>query len=72
MSALDIAAAVRSGERSAVDVIDEHLARIAAGDGGAGWHVRARASDERSVTTSSQPLISLPIPCMRRRRAAKT
>ena len=33
MSALDIAAAVRSGERSAVDVIDEHLARIEAGDG---------------------------------------
>ena len=30
MSALDIAAAVRSGERSAVDVIDEHLARIEA------------------------------------------
>ena len=29
MSALEIAAAVRSGERSAVDVIDEHLGRPA-------------------------------------------
>ena len=28
MSALDIAAAVRAGERSAVDVVDEHLARV--------------------------------------------
>ena len=28
VSALDLASAVRSGERSAVDVIDEHLARI--------------------------------------------
>ena len=33
MSALEIAAAVRSGERSAADVIDEHLARIETGDG---------------------------------------
>ncbi len=33
MSALDIAAAVRSGERSAADVVDEHLARIDARDG---------------------------------------
>ncbi|GJM37207.1 MAG: glutamyl-tRNA(Gln) amidotransferase subunit A [Acidimicrobiales bacterium] len=33
MSALDIAAAVRSGERRATDVLDEHLARIEAGDG---------------------------------------
>ena len=33
MSALDLASAVRSGERSAVDVIDEHLARIDARDG---------------------------------------
>ncbi|MDW3217372.1 MAG: Asp-tRNA(Asn)/Glu-tRNA(Gln) amidotransferase subunit GatA [Acidimicrobiales bacterium] len=33
MSALDIAAAVRAGERRAVDVLDEHLARIEAGDG---------------------------------------
>ena len=32
MSALDIAAAVRSGERSAVDVVDEYLARIEARD----------------------------------------
>ena len=32
MSALEIAAAVRSGERSAVDVLDEHLARITARD----------------------------------------
>ncbi len=32
MSAFDIAAAVRSGERSAVDVIDEHLDRIERGD----------------------------------------
>ncbi|MCU1374282.1 MAG: aspartyl/glutamyl-tRNA(Asn/Gln) amidotransferase subunit, partial [Actinomycetia bacterium] len=28
MSAVDIAAAVKAGERSAVDVLDEHLARI--------------------------------------------
>jgi aspartyl-tRNA(Asn)/glutamyl-tRNA(Gln) amidotransferase subunit A len=33
MTALDIAAAVRSGERSARDVVDEHLARIAERDG---------------------------------------
>ena len=33
MSALDLASAVRSGERSAVDVIDEHLARIDARNG---------------------------------------
>ncbi len=33
MSALDLASAVRSGERSAVDVINEHLARIDARDG---------------------------------------
>lgn len=33
MSALEIAAAVRAGERSAVDVLDEHLARIEARDG---------------------------------------
>ena len=33
MSALDLASAIRSGERSAVDVIDEHLARIDARDG---------------------------------------
>lgn len=33
MSALDIAAAVRSGERSAADVVDEYLARIDARDG---------------------------------------
>lgn len=32
MSALEIAAAVRAGERSAVDVLDEHLARIAERD----------------------------------------
>lgn len=32
MTALEIAAAVRSGERSAVDVVDEHLARIEARD----------------------------------------
>ncbi|MEQ8840044.1 MAG: Asp-tRNA(Asn)/Glu-tRNA(Gln) amidotransferase subunit GatA [Acidimicrobiales bacterium] len=32
MSALEIAAAVRSGERAAVDVLDEHLARIGAGE----------------------------------------
>ncbi|MEM7141462.1 MAG: Asp-tRNA(Asn)/Glu-tRNA(Gln) amidotransferase subunit GatA [Actinomycetota bacterium] len=32
MSALDIAAAVRAGARSAVDVLDEHLARIDARD----------------------------------------
>ena len=33
MTALEIAAAVRSGQRSAVDVVDEHLARIAERDG---------------------------------------
>ena len=33
MSALEIAAAVSSGERSAVSVVDEYLARIEAGDG---------------------------------------
>ncbi|MEO7555669.1 MAG: amidase, partial [Acidimicrobiales bacterium] len=33
MSARDIAAAVRSGERRAVDVIEEHLAAIAAREG---------------------------------------
>ena len=33
MSALDVAAAVRSGERPAVDVVDEHLAAIEARDG---------------------------------------
>ena len=33
MSAVEIAAAVRSGERTAVDVVDEHLAAIAARDG---------------------------------------
>ena len=33
MSALEIAAAVRAGERRAVDVLDDHLARIQAGDG---------------------------------------
>jgi aspartyl-tRNA(Asn)/glutamyl-tRNA(Gln) amidotransferase subunit A len=33
MSALQIAAAVRAGERSAVDVVEEHLARIAERDG---------------------------------------
>ncbi len=32
-NALEIAAAVRAGERSAVDIVDEHLARIDAGDG---------------------------------------
>ena len=32
MSALEIAAAVRAGERSAVDVLEEHLARIEARD----------------------------------------
>jgi len=32
VSALEIAAAVRAGERSAVDVLDEHLARIAERD----------------------------------------
>ena len=33
MSALDIAAAVRSGARSAAEVVDEHLARIETSDG---------------------------------------
>jgi len=33
VSALDTAAAVRAGERSAVDILDEHLARIARRDG---------------------------------------
>ncbi len=33
MSALDIASAVRTGERSAVDVLDDHLARIAQREG---------------------------------------
>ena len=33
MSALDIAAAVRAGERSAVSVVDDYLARIDANDG---------------------------------------
>ena len=33
MSALEIAAAVRAGERSALEIADEHLARIEAGDG---------------------------------------
>ena len=33
MTVRDIAAAVRSGERSAVDVLDEHLARIDERDG---------------------------------------
>ena len=33
MSALDIARSVRAGERSAVDIVDEHLARIASADG---------------------------------------
>ena len=33
MSALEIAAAVRTGERSALAIVDEHLARIEAGDG---------------------------------------
>ncbi len=33
MSALEIAAAVRAGDRTAVDVVDEHLARIDAADG---------------------------------------
>ncbi len=33
MTALEIAAAVRRGERSARDVVDEHLARIEAGEG---------------------------------------
>jgi aspartyl-tRNA(Asn)/glutamyl-tRNA(Gln) amidotransferase subunit A len=33
VSALDVAAAVRSGERPAVDVVDEHLAAIEARDG---------------------------------------
>ena len=33
MSALEIVAAVRAGERSALAVVDEHLARIEAGDG---------------------------------------
>jgi len=33
MSAVDIAAAVRSGQRSAIDVVEEHLARIAERDG---------------------------------------
>ena len=33
MSAVEIAAAVRSGERTAVDVVDEHLAAIASRDG---------------------------------------
>ncbi len=33
MTALEIAAAVRSGQRSAADVVEEHLARIAARDG---------------------------------------
>jgi len=33
VSAVEIAAAVRSGERTAVDVVDEHLAAIAARDG---------------------------------------
>ena len=32
MSAIEIAAAVRSGARTAVDVLDEHLARIASAD----------------------------------------
>ncbi|HEX9684029.1 MAG TPA: Asp-tRNA(Asn)/Glu-tRNA(Gln) amidotransferase subunit GatA [Acidimicrobiales bacterium] len=32
MTALDIAASVRSGERSAVEVVEEHLARIAASE----------------------------------------
>ena len=33
MSAVEIAAAVRSGQRSAVDVVEEHLARIAEREG---------------------------------------
>ena len=33
MSAVELAAAVRSGERTAVDVVDEHLAAIASRDG---------------------------------------
>ncbi len=51
MTAVEIAGAVRSGERSAVEVVEEHLERIARRDGGihAFLHLTADAALERAA-----------------------
>ena len=52
MSALDIAAAVRSGERSAADVVDEYLARIDARDGELNAFNLVRAEEARAAAAA--------------------
>ncbi|MCE2512964.1 MAG: Asp-tRNA(Asn)/Glu-tRNA(Gln) amidotransferase GatCAB subunit A, partial [Acidimicrobiia bacterium] len=48
MTALSIAAAVKSGERTAQDVLEEHLARIAERDGEIGAFNLVLASEARA------------------------
>ena len=70
-TASSIAASVRSGEVSAVDIVDEHLARIDAGDGEihAFNHVTADAARERAAAIDATvaagndpgPLAGVPI-----------
>jgi len=71
MSAVSLAADVRAGRRSAVDVIDEHLARIEAGDGAihAFLEVTATAARARAAAVDARvaagedpgPLAGVPI-----------
>ena len=49
MTALAIAAAVKSGERTALDVVEEHLARIAAQDGEIGAFNLVLADEARTA-----------------------
>jgi aspartyl-tRNA(Asn)/glutamyl-tRNA(Gln) amidotransferase subunit A len=65
--ALDIAAAVRAGERSAVDVVEEHLARIAEREGEIHAFNEVLADEARAAAAAidkgdrSGPLAGVPI-----------
>ena len=58
MTALGTAAAVRSGERAAVDVVEEHLAAIAAGDGEVHAFLEVTADQARTTARRVDELVA--------------
>ncbi len=56
--AQDVAAAVRSGQRRAVDVVEEHLAAIAAVDGELGCFVRVTAEQARAQAAAVDRVVA--------------
>ena len=58
MTALGIAAAVKSGERTALDVVDEHLARISRRDTGIGAFNLVLADEARATARAVDAAVS--------------